>query len=91
MRVKGRSTMLDMLHMNDRVARFWAKRPSDTRYPGQSLRKLNPERVRLVRRMIEEGRTVRYVQNLLMDRYGVSITKQAVYDVVKRRSYADVV
>lgn len=84
--------MIDMLQMDEKLKRFWAKRPDQGQRAGSSkARKFNPERVRLVRKMIADGHSVEDVQDELVDLYDVVVSKQAIYDVVFRRSYADVV
>lgn len=82
--------MIELLHMNERLERFWKSRPMQDRWCA-GKRKLNAEGVRLIRRMHADGHPVEEIREDLSEQYGVTVSRQAVHDVIHRRSYADIV
>lgn len=82
--------MLDLLNMDERLARYWAKYPDPRQIPGDSTaRKLNPERVRFIRSMTEADPGE--IQAAVEAEYGVKVGRQCINDVLKRRTYQEVV
>ena len=81
--------MLDLLTMDERLARYWAKFPDHRQLGSDRARKLNPERVRFIRSMADHSKAK--IIEALHAEYGVRVGRQCIRDVLKRITSGEVV